>query len=191
MRAFWAVELPEALRVRLGEIQEVLRQSCPNERVRWVPTANMHVTAKFLGEVPGPDLVLAAVQALEPPAPLELVLEGLGAFGGKRPRVVWAGLAGQDLTGLVEVVRALEGVMAPLGYSPESRAYRPHVTLGRLRQRGRKGPPSKLPRALEQATLEPLAFTASALTLFESSAGEGGGPVRYRSIGRWAFAGLR
>src|SRR5262249_35443475 len=72
-----------------------------------------------------------AVTAATPP--LALACGGLGVFPGPaRPRVVWAGIT-DGLRGLGLLAAALEGAMEPLGFQPERRPFRGHVTLGRVR----------------------------------------------------------
>jgi 2'-5' RNA ligase len=102
--------------------------------VRWVRPSGMHVTLKFLGAVEPQRLERVHARLLEAvgkrPA-LRLRVGGLGTFPSlRRPRVVWMGLAGDDLAGLAGRVDA---ALAELGFAAEQRPFTPHVTLGRVR----------------------------------------------------------
>jgi 2'-5' RNA ligase len=186
MRLFWAIELPETARDRLRVTQAELRERARGADVRWSRPEQLHLTVQFLGEA-DPAPILAAAQALPRPGALDLEVAGLGTFGGRRPRVVWAGVRGPGLEALVALAGALGQAMAGVGFAPEARAYRPHVTLGRVRQgRGRRGqgrPGKALKAAVEEVALEPHPFRAEELVLLRSSLGEGRGPVRYAATG--------
>jgi 2'-5' RNA ligase len=134
MRAFLAIELPEAVRSELSRAQRHLRDALGDEAVGWTPAENWHLTLRFLGEVADPGPVVAAARAAcAAAAPLELSLGALGSFGA---RVLWAGIEGPGAPALVDLVGALEQALAPLGFAAEGRPYSPHVTLGRVRDPG-------------------------------------------------------
>ena len=136
MRCFVAIELPDDVRAALARSQASLRQRAPRADLRWVDAAGLHVTLKFLGEV-AEDRLSALTDALRAavasPAALALAVAGLGGFPSLgRPRVLWAGIP----TGVAELGRlaaALERALAPLGFPPESRPFRGHVTIARVR----------------------------------------------------------
>lgn len=131
LRAFLAVELETGVRCALVRLKRELAARAP--RVRWVRDDGLHVTVKFLGSVT-PTRLDAVREALVPVvaafAPFGVSVHGLGVFPSpRRPRVVWAGLQSDRLPRLAEAVeRALE----PLGFAPEGRPFRAHVTLGRI-----------------------------------------------------------
>src|SRR5262249_61451644 len=76
---------------------------------------------------------------------------GLGAFPAARiARVIWAGVV--DGASLAALASDVEAALSTLGFSPEARAFRPHVTLGRVRSRRGLGP---LARALADVTGTP------------------------------------
>jgi len=132
---------------------------------RWVPKEDLHLTLAFLGSV-------ADARAGEVSAAVAAVLQGhvdfavrlgeLGAFPSvKRARVVWAGL--NDATGgLARLADSVGAALQPLGFPPEARAFRPHVTLARL----------KAPARVDLTeTLEPIAFRVERISLLESRLG--------------------
>lgn len=105
--------------------------------VRWPPAQNLHLTLKFLGEVPDADVsgvCEAARLAAERSAPFGFALEGLGCFPPKgAARIVWAGVK-PDGEGLLQCQKAVEQEMARVGFKPERRPFSPHLTIGRVRQ---------------------------------------------------------
>lgn len=134
LRAFIAVDLSESVRSSLGQVQEVLKRQ--RFRVKWVPPANIHLTLKFLGTIEEVDVEKisgAMAQAAKDRKVLSLVTKGIGVFPDlRRPRVIWAGLSGQ-LEMLQDMQRSLEGHLADLGFPKESRGFKAHLTLGRIK----------------------------------------------------------
>jgi RNA 2',3'-cyclic 3'-phosphodiesterase len=131
LRSFIAVDLETPVLDALRTLQSELARTGAD--VRWVRPANMHVTLKFLGAVEPARLerVHAALRdAVSDQAVLRLRAHGLGAFPSlRRPRVVWAGLVGDNLAALAGRV---DVALEPLGFAAEQRAFTPHVTLGRV-----------------------------------------------------------
>lgn len=131
MRLFVALDVPEAVRAALSGLSARFRKICPS--ARWVRLEGVHITLKFIGEVPDGDFesIRQALGDLHGFAPIELRFAGLGFFpGARRPRVFWAGVeAGPQLAALVA---AIEMKLAPLGIPPEKRPFQPHLTLARL-----------------------------------------------------------
>ena len=125
IRCFVAVDLPEEMREKVGPLQSKIA----TEGLRLVRPDLVHVTIKFLGDVPAEKVervkkALAAVRA----APFTARLVGLGAFPGRSVRVVWLGLEGDFSQLSAEVEAATES----LGFPPEERGFTPHVTIGRV-----------------------------------------------------------
>ncbi len=137
LRLFVALELPRPVLEALETLQARLQADAAARAVRWVRPAGIHLTLKFLGEIPASrqaDLIRAVEAAADGHAPLALQAAGLGCFpNAGRPRVVWAGLAG-DLAGLEALQRGVERALGPLGFPPEKRPFSPHLTLGRVRR---------------------------------------------------------
>lgn len=131
MRLFVALNLPAAERERLhGEVCRLRERAFP---VRWVGPAQLHLTLKFLGDVPDEreaEIAGAVEGAARTGRPFDLVLGGVGGFPHlRRPRVVWVGVeAAPELSALYE---ELERRFESLGFERESRALHPHITLGR------------------------------------------------------------
>lgn len=167
IRSFIAIDLPEATRQGLAAVQEQLKQS--RARVRWVKVSSIHLTLKFLGNI-HPDQVndIAETAALvfRNEHPLTLYAEGLGAFPSQRkPRVIWVGLQGQ-VERLGRIQARLEKVLQPLGFAPEKRPFRPHLTIGRVKDRREL---QSLVDAMTTLDMEPCnSFDADEIILYKS-----------------------
>jgi 2'-5' RNA ligase len=102
--------------------------------VRWVAAENVHLTLKFLGEV-DEGLVPTVEEALAAAAgaarPFALALQGGGCFPNERsPRVIWVGV-GEGSDEASRLAGEVERALKLLGFAPEKRRFRPHLTIGR------------------------------------------------------------
>ena len=133
-RLFWAINLPSSLKSKLAAVQEKLKTI--NADTKWVEEKNLHLTLQFLGDVDASSittLINNMENALDGFPALHLGLGGLGFFPNlKRPRVLWAGIAG-DLSSLQKLSDAVQKANLLAGFPGEEREFRPHLTLARLR----------------------------------------------------------
>jgi RNA 2',3'-cyclic 3'-phosphodiesterase len=136
MRTFIAIPLPNECQVLLDQMQQSLR-AC-NADVRWVAIPSIHLTLKFLGEADPeaiPKLHLLLSEACKSEHRIELRLHGLGCFPNARnPRVIWCGIDGET-DSLLRLQHVVDSSCAQLGFAPEDRPFRPHLTLGRVQGR--------------------------------------------------------
>ncbi len=173
LRLFVALDLPAEARSALAAWCE---RAAP-EGVRRVPADSLHLTLAFLGSRSADDA--AAVAALLPGLARDVgTLETAGALWlpPRRPGVLTVALraAGDALAALrAELVAALADA---IGFEPERRAFRPHVTVGRVR-RGVRIPAREL-----DPPAPALAFSPPALTLYRSHTGGQG--ARYEPLAR-------
>lgn len=135
----------------------------------WVPTTHLHLTLHFLGDdVDDADLHRICVAMDEAAATMpafRLAYRGVGVFpDARRPRVVWLGVE-RGADDLVRLHDALAERLTPLGFPPESRGFRPHLTLGRFRGGGAARGAAWLPSFAEADAGE---MTASRVCLYES-----------------------
>ena len=145
IRLFFAVNLSVAVTKKIADAQLRMRNATRGLpiRVLWVPAANLHVTVKFLGWT-RPDAVEAARDAVGALVAkwkgFEVTARGVGAFPRETDaRVLWAGV--EDPSGqLGKLAAAVEARMEQLGFEKETRAYHPHVTLGRVKEGGKSAP---------------------------------------------------
>lgn len=154
IRTFIAVPLAEGVRTAAVRLMERVRED--GDGIKWVPTDNLHLTLKFLGDVENvmtPQVCEVVRDVVGQFEPFELSFAGAGAFPNlDRPRVFYAGV--RDESGsLTKIVGRLEDAYAELGFKREPREYRPHLTLGRARRSGRRPSPELIERLRgEQAT---------------------------------------
>lgn len=191
MRSFIALEMPPEVKEFAAGLIKELKPSGAD--VKWVEPGNLHLTLKFLGEVDPSataDIITALEGALGGRSAPGLSAAGCGAFPNARsPKVVWLGLGGQtDL--VAQMARAVETAFEPLGFAPEGRPFKPHLTLGRVRRprRGAKAP-STAPLSRALAALAAAAgpsFTAGRVALMKSTL-TGSGPI-YESLHRVTLA---
>lgn len=138
MRTFVAIELPDALQTRLGALQETLQFHLPASSVRWTTPEKLHLTLRFLGETSNEQrqqLATGLLAIVRDQQDFPLVLEGLGCFPyWRRPRVVWVGMAGA-LSVLQQLQAQVEDLAQQSGFSPDTRDFSPHITIGRAARR--------------------------------------------------------
>ncbi len=139
MRLFIAINFPDAMRKRLWNETAPLREV--GYPVRWVDADKIHMTVKFLGDVDGSridDVRAGLVKAVGDTKVFCLPIGQFGAFPSpKRPRVLWVGC--ENLPVLELLADAVEREMSQLGFEPEKggHAFRPHLTIGRVRRDAR------------------------------------------------------
>ena len=139
IRSFIAVELPAELKKELTELEIQLKKNCPPV-VKWVDPNNIHITLKFLGEISEAgidELMLAIEESANGTAPFNLAVCNIGAFPNlERVQVIWVGVKG-ELEKIAQLQKKIESNTEQLGFTPESRSFTPHLTLGRVRDDAR------------------------------------------------------
>lgn len=146
MRLFVALEIPSEVRKNLAALIESLRAVSP--QTRWVRPENLHVTLKFIGEVPEPKLpvIRTALASGRSEQPVRLDFRGLGFFPNERhPRVFWVGIEASP--NLKTLAADIDGATEKLGIPREQRPFSPHLTLARFE-------PPRLPEKLRAAIQE-------------------------------------
>lgn len=165
-RLFTGLEIPPEIAQPLA----ALRGGLPG--ARWVEPSDYHITLRFLGDV-DPRTARDVANYLDDirGAELKLSIDGLEAFGGEKPRTIFARAAPNQA--LASLQADHERLMRNLGLPPDSRKFRPHVTLARLRDSS----PLDVAQYLASRPLVPsLRFMARRFVLFSSRASVGGGP---------------
>ncbi len=132
IRAFVGVRIDPKMTQKISEVQSQLKRSLTG--IRWVVQENLHFTLKFLGAVEEEkitSIIKAVGRAVRPAQPFSLTAGGIGVFPDiRKPRVLWVGLEAQGLQTLSQEV---ETAFEPLGFAPEKRGFKPHLTIGRWR----------------------------------------------------------
>lgn len=134
LRTFIAVKIvPGPSLVRLVSH---LKQSLHEESVKWAEGNNLHLTLKFLGNTSSRDTekikaILNTICSSSPP--FQFVLEGVGYFRKNRqPRIIFLNIKKEEA--LKKLTAGIERQLSPLGFEEETRPFRPHLTLGRIKQ---------------------------------------------------------
>jgi RNA 2',3'-cyclic 3'-phosphodiesterase len=166
-RLFTGIEIPDEQREELRR----LRQPLPGNS-KWLEPENLHLTLRFAGDISNEQAAELAdrLAAISVDA-FEVRLAGLGVFGGNEPRSLWAGIeAGPELETLA---RANERAARAAGLAPEPRAFKPHVTVARLKHAG----PGEVARVLGRiGAFRSRPFLVGRFVLFSSRPKIGGGP---------------
>lgn len=134
-RVFCAIDLPPDLKEKLARHVAGLRQAA-DVRASWTRPENVHLTIKFLGDIPLANVASvsqAAARASQSLSPFKLIAEQCGVFPTHGPpRVLWIGIT--DSVGkLAQLHSQLEEVSAIAGFPKEPRPFHPHLTIARLR----------------------------------------------------------
>jgi 2'-5' RNA ligase len=136
IRAFIAVpasdEVKEIVAKTVGELKAA------GASVKWVEPENVHLTLKFLGNITAEDVEKLRVrlrEALGSYSSFDVTAGKVGCFpGGRRaPRVIWIGLEGA-IDRLKEIAVKVDETCAGLGFDPETRPFKAHLTIGRVRR---------------------------------------------------------
>jgi 2'-5' RNA ligase len=120
---------------RLSQAYTKLQNELKNEKIKWVDGDNFHVTLFFLGDT-SEEKISEVRQSLAGLAPafqsFEITLYGMGVFKNMRkPRVLWAGI--RDFEPLRKIKQSLDQKMSRLGFTPDEREFKPHLTLARIK----------------------------------------------------------
>lgn len=134
MRLFVAIGLDDRVRKTLRRLQDELRPRCAD--VRWTPPEQLHITVKFLGEVEDrrvTEIASAVGAAAGRCTPFELRVLNAGCFPARgEVRIVWAGVEDAE-KGAAKCAELVESGLEAIGFARESRAFSPHITIGRVR----------------------------------------------------------
>lgn len=187
IRAFIAFHLPPVVCDHLEGFIQTLATATPAGAVRWVKTGGLHVTLSFLGDSPMARLEALsaelALSARRQPA-FQLSLASAGCFPDcRRPRVIWAGLAG-DTQAAQRLATEINRCVTDLGWQTDDRPFRAHITLGRVNERFQR--PGALALPLDQP-LPPLPVPVAAFSLMQSQL-RPQGPI-YTELRRFALTG--
>ena len=165
-RLFVGIELPEDIRDLISDLE------LPLPGVRWIENDNLHLTLRFIGDIDNRQARELAdfLSGIDADA-FELRLDGLGTFGGREPRTLWAGV--KDSGALDSLARACERAARSAGLNPERRTFKPHVTIARLN----KPRIDALTRFLTRnGRFQSQPFVISRFVLYSSKPAVGGGP---------------
>jgi 2'-5' RNA ligase len=150
LRLFVAIVIPEPVRNEMAAVQRELKPLALGD-VRWTNPEQMHLTLKFLGNVPVGSIGAvnnSIAEACAGVRPFNLRAQGLGFFpNARQPRVIWVGFEG-DETVLAGLQTRVERRLAPFVEKPGAENFLAHATLGRFQKYRRHKTEQLLPRAL-------------------------------------------
>ena len=170
-RIFYAVTFPRSVEEQIVDLIDQLRNE-DDGAVRWTLAENLHMTLRFLGEVPTDIFKDARRMVSETPLPFPSTLRfgGINAFPSlRRPSVIVLDLEGkeeEDRKNLAALQSTTEKFARDLGLAPERREFHPHLTIGRVRRDRRISP--GLRTALESIPVELPEVGVNHLILMES-----------------------
>jgi 2'-5' RNA ligase len=158
MRLFTALALPDEI------TRPLLLMQAGVPGARWQKREQLHLTLRFIGEVDGAEAnaIDDALAAITAPS-FALELKGVGSFGGKNPRDLWAGAAPNEA--LAHLNRKIESALQRIGLEPEARKFTPHVTLARLKNSPRGAVMDYL---TDHALYASMPFAVTAFCLYSS-----------------------
>lgn len=165
-RLFTCLEIPSDLALDLSMLRGGLSGA------RWVEAGDYHLTLRFIGDIDAATArdISGALEQIKRP-PFIVTLEGLGSFGGDRPRAIIA--KAKPVPPLVELQAEQERLMRRIGIPPEQRKFTPHITLARLRDASSGAVAAYL---AARGFFSSRRFEAKRFVLFSSRASTGGGP---------------
>jgi 2'-5' RNA ligase len=165
MRLFVAIGVPDGLGHRLS----ILQSGQPG--ARWVAPENMHLTLRFIGEVPrdAAEDIDEALARIAAPG-FDLQLHGVGTFGqGAKAHALWVGVTPSDPLSFLQA--KIESAIVRAGLPAEGRKFTPHITLARFNH----ADPRRLQNFVEGNSLFHAGpWTVDHFTLYESRMGKGG-----------------
>ena len=158
MRTFVALDLPENIKEDVAAVISNFRSSYPFG-VNWVPQENLHITFQFIGETKEEDIPEIAEFIETNFSELSALLfinPKLEILPGKNPKIIWIGLENDDSL-IQKISKKLKNELRKMGYKIDSRRFRFHITLGRIKKR------------LPEKTIEQILTTELNIKSFEVS----------------------
>ncbi len=135
IRAFLAIEPPEEILAAASRLQEKLKRELTG-KVSWTRPHGNHLTLKFFGDISQNDVANicnAVRQRAAAVLPILLTVRQMGVFPNpQKARVLWLGTEG-EVEKLAQLQKQLEDDFARIGFPQETRPFRAHLTLGRIK----------------------------------------------------------
>jgi len=173
-RIFIAIDISDETREAAALYITQMSELFPHAPVKWERPEKLHLTIKFLGsteETVIPEVIDLAGQSAQSSRPLVIETGGTGAFpSAKNPRILWLGVS--ERTGaLKELATRINNGCAELGFEPGTRAFKPHLSLARIRDPRHAGEIGNTHVANE---FGPFRFTCNEIVIYESHLGRAG-----------------
>jgi 2'-5' RNA ligase len=189
MRLFVGIDIDEAIRQRIAQFMESVRDVAP--KARWVKPETFHITLKFIGETDKDQEIKQVLEHVKKPG-FAVRFCGSGFFPNARSaRVFWVSIEADDR--LPALATAVDEAVATAGFARETQRFKPHLTLARAGSRSSGNPHQKsssvtifgaLQKRLESAPQPDFGtMQAREFFLYESKLSPAG--ARYTKIARF------
>jgi 2'-5' RNA ligase len=173
-RIFIAIDISEEIREAAANYIKRMSEQFPHAPVKWERPGKLHLTIKFLGsteEALIPGVIDLISDSAKQSHPFEISIGGTGAFPSvKSPRVLWLGVS-EPTGALKDLAGRSDKDCAAIGFEPETRAFKPHLTLARIRDPGHA---AEIGAVHAASQFGPLRFTCDRLVIYESHLGRDG-----------------
>ena len=126
-----------ALKINVSEelaaVYASLKHKLSNEKIKWVPLENIHITLRFIGEIPEESVqkICSHLCPAHDFTHVRIEFSGIGIFGSSyNPRVIWLGI--KTNTDITAVAMQLQQQLEQIGFLPDRQNFVPHLTLARI-----------------------------------------------------------
>jgi len=136
IRTFFALEIPASLRRELAEIIRVFQTEVPRG-IKWVSDENLHITLQFIGDTKEedlPEIIRFFQNVFSEIGKLEFIKPEIQIISGRFPRIVWVSLKTKNRE-VAKAVGKIRNKLQELGYKPDSKPLKFHITLGRVKRK--------------------------------------------------------
>jgi 2'-5' RNA ligase len=176
MRLFTAITLPPPTQDHLARVLLNLRAlSALKDLINWTSPDTLHITLKFIGEVPEDrvPLLVKSLRTLSIPS-MPFTIDRFLVLPGQGPARVLAANVTRDLAPIASLFTQIESACQPLGVSRERREFKPHVTFGRFPRPSAKITAQTLIRMIDPGLLPAPGFSTASFILYQSRLDPGG-----------------
>uniref|UniRef100_A0A7V2ZKD2 RNA 2',3'-cyclic phosphodiesterase n=1 Tax=Ignavibacterium album TaxID=591197 RepID=A0A7V2ZKD2_9BACT len=161
-RIFVALNIPDEVKEKLFEVAYSLH---PDKNLKWESKDKIHLTLKFVGDIDDEKLpdIIKDLEFLQEYKIQKLQLTGFGFFFRfKEPKILWAGLKFSDELKLI--AQRLDDYFTKFGIEKESRDFKPHLTLMRIKN----NPGESFINKFKNSKFEPIDFQCTSISLIKS-----------------------
>jgi RNA 2',3'-cyclic 3'-phosphodiesterase len=183
-RSFLAIEFSDSLKQEAQLFVDKIKSQYPN--FRFIPPQNWHLTLHFFGSVTYAQIEEMKVELpefLKDVQPFSIFFKGMDAFPDhKKARILWLGISGDDVK-LLNLKMRIDTALSKMKFEVEKRAFRPHLTVARL-----KGAFSKTPSNVSSEFKTKTVDLVQHVTLFESQPSPDG--AVYKALHMFSLSAL-
>jgi 2'-5' RNA ligase len=158
MRTFIAIDFPPEIIQKIEKIIAYFKTQTQDDTLKWVTANNLHLTIKFLGEIPDEklDQVKAILtDSLRNQSVFNIKIEGLGMYPNEHnPRVIWLGITAEEA--LIDLHQTLDSALEAVDIKREKREFSPHLTIARVRRRTKRSKIKEIGETLSQFKVDSL-----------------------------------